>query len=308
MTKEPIKVHQVLIALFVLLSGSLSMVTGADIFPDKALDRAVRKEVFDKRGNQKPLTLDDLAKVSRVVGKGEKIVSLEGLQHCHSILDIDLENNEISDCSPLRDLKLVQKLTLSGNKIETIEPLKELTSLQYLDVSRNNIQDLEPIRAMRNLRSLYFEENQIRSLAPLEPCKKLWSVYGSNNPIENFSALSTLSNVDTLQLNETGLIELKSLGLSERAFEEGHTKLRNLELRDNSVTDLSPLVEFGESQKAAEVATKMATHKAGPLIQHPKSLSGFKIDLTGNPLSELAKTEQLPKLRKLLIFVELNQK
>jgi Leucine-rich repeat (LRR) protein len=208
----------------------------------------------------------------------------------------------------LRDLKLVQKLTLSGNKIETIEPLKELTLLQYLDVSRNKIQDLEPIRAMRNLRSLYFEENQIRSLAPLEPCKKLWSVYGSKNPIENFSAFSTLSNVDTLQLNETGLADLKSLGLSERAFAEGQTKLRNLELRENSVTDLSPLVEMGESNKATEIATEMANQKAGPLIQRPKPLSSLKIDLTGNPLSKLAKTEQLPKLRKSLIFVELNQK
>jgi Leucine-rich repeat (LRR) protein len=291
MAKEPFKLRKVLIALFVLLNGSLSMVTGADIFPDKALDRAVRKEVFDKRGNQKPLTLDDLAKISRVVGKGEKIVSLEGLQHCHSLLDIDLENNEIADCSPLRELKLVQKITLSGNKIETIEPLKELTSLQYLDVSRNKIKDLEPIRAMRNLRSLYFEENQIRSLAPLEQCKKLWSVYGSKNPIENFLPLSTLPNVDTLQLNQTGLADLSRIGLFGSAFEEGRTKLKNLELRDNQITDLSLLVEMGGANK-----------------QRSKSLSNLEIDLTGNPLSDSARTEQIPKLQSFNVFVELNQK
>jgi internalin A len=291
MAKEPFKLRKVLIALFVLLNGSLSMVTGTDIFPDKALDRAVRKEVFDKRGNQKPLTLDDLAKVSRLVGKGEKIVSLEGLQHCRALLDIDLENNEISDCSPLRDLKLVQKLTLSGNKIETIEPLKELISLQYLDVSRNKIQDLEPIRAMRNLRSLYFEENQIRSLAALEPCKKLWSIYGSKNPIEDFSALSTLSNVDTLQLNETGLVDVSRIVLLESAFEEGRTKMKNLELRDNHITDLSLLVDMMGASK-----------------QRSKSLSNLKIDLTGNPLSDSARTEQIRKLQSFNVFVELNQK
>jgi len=291
MAKEPFKLRKVLIALFVLLNGSLSMVTGTDIFPDKSLDRAVRKEVFDKRGNQKPLTLDDLAKVSRLVGNGEKIVSLEGLQHCRSLLDIDLENNEISDCSPLRDLKLVQKLTLSGNKIETIEPLKELISLQYLDVSRNKIQDLEPIRAMRNLRSLYFEENQIRSLAALEPCKKLWSIYGSKNPIEDFSALSTLSNVDTLQLNETGLVDVSRIVLLGSAFEEGRTKMKNLELRDNHITDLSLLVDMMGASK-----------------QRSKSLSNLKIDLTGNPLSDSARTEQIRKLQSFHVFVELNQK
>ncbi len=291
MAKEPIKLRQLLIALFVLLNGSLSMAIGADIFPDKALDRAVRKEVFAKRDNEKPLTLDDLAKVSRVVGKGEKIASLEGLQHCHSLLDIDLDNNKITDCSPLRELKLVQKLSLAGNEIETIETLEELTSLQYLDVSRNKIQDLEPIRSMQNLRSLYFEENQIRSLAPLESCKKLWSIYGSKNPIEDFSALSTLSNVDTLQLNKTGLVDLRRIGLLGSAFEEGRTKLKNLELRDNQITDLNLLVETGEvSQKRS------------------KSLSNLKIDLTGNPLSDSARTEQIPKLQSFNVFVELSQK
>jgi internalin A len=291
MTLEPPKLRQVLIALFLWFNGSLSMVLGADIFPDKALDRAVRKEVFGKRGNEKPLTLDDLAKVSRVIGKGEKIVSLEGLQHCHSLLDIDLDNNKITDCSPLRELKLVQKLSLSGNEIETIEPLEELTSLQYLDVSRNRIQDLEPIRSMQNLRSLYFEENKIRSLAPLESCKKLWSIYGSKNPIEDFSAFSTLSNVDTLQLNKTGLVDLRSIGLFGSAFEEGRTKLKNLELRDNRITDLNLLVEMGEASQ-----------------KRSKSLSNLKIDLTGNPLSDSARTEQIPKLQSFNVFVELSQK
>jgi len=290
------KRYQMWIALLVLFSGSRSVVVAEDIFPDKALDMVIRREVFAKRGNQESLTLEDLAKVSRVAGKGKKIASLEGLQHCRFLLDIDLENNEISDCTPLRDLKLVQKLTLSGNKIETIEPLKELASLQYLDVSRNAIQDLEPIRKMRILRSLYFEENQIRSLAPLEPCKKLWSIYGSKNPIEDFSALSTLSNVDTLHLNETRLSVLTSTGLSERAVEKGHTKLRNLSLRDNLISDLSLLVNIQDSF--------IAEQRAGALFKKPKPLSLFRIDLTGNPLSEISTTEQLPKLRKLFFFIE----
>jgi len=294
------KRYQMWIALLVLFSGLRSVVVAEDIFPDKSLDLVVRREVFAKRGNQEPLTIEDLAKVSRFAGKGKKIASLEGLQHCRFLLDIDLENNEISDCTPLRDLKLVQKLTLSGNKIETIEPLKELASLQYLDVSRNAIQDLEPIRKMRILRSLYFEENQIRSLAPLEPCKKLWSIYGSKNPIEDFSALSTLSNVDTLHLNETGLSDLTSTGLSVRAFEKGHTKLRNLSLRDNLISDLSLLVNIQDSL--------IAGRKASPPFKIRTSLGFFWVDLTGNPLSEFSTNEQLPKLRKNRFNVKFEEK
>jgi Leucine-rich repeat (LRR) protein len=294
------KFLQSTIALVFLWSGVPTVAISEGIFPDKALDAAVRREVFAKRNNQAPLTLDDLTKVSRLVGKGKNIQSLEGLQHCPFLLDVDLENNQISDCSPLQSLKFIQKLTLAGNKIDSIEHLKGLTSLQYLDISRNNVEDLEPIRGMQSLRSIYFEENKIRSLAPLEPCKNLWSIYGSKNPIENFSALSTLSNVDTLHLNQTGLSNLASTGLSERAVEKGHTKLKNLVLRDNLISDLSLLVNIGESQKAAR--------NAGPPFQPPKRLIGLKIDVTGNPLTEAAKIDQLPRLTKLLIQVEFTKK
>ena len=37
-------------------------------FPDKALEEAVRREVFEKRYNKQPITKDDVANISRVVG------------------------------------------------------------------------------------------------------------------------------------------------------------------------------------------------------------------------------------------------
>ncbi|MGC6447968.1 MAG: hypothetical protein ACON5J_16185, partial [Rubripirellula sp.] len=71
------------------------------LFPDKALEAAVRAVVFDKRFNQDPLTKDDVAKIPHVIGRGKGIKSLEGLQHCVSLMKIDLEDNEISDLKPI---------------------------------------------------------------------------------------------------------------------------------------------------------------------------------------------------------------
>lgn len=151
-----------------VLAGWTCSLRAEDAFPDKGLEAAIRQEVFAKRYNNEPITADDVKSISRVVGKGKKIESLEGLQHCKAIMEIDLENNAISDLGPMRELKLLQSLNLAGNKIESIEALAELKGLQYLELSRNKVKSIEPLKAMTNMRSLYLTDNQVESLHPYQ--------------------------------------------------------------------------------------------------------------------------------------------
>jgi internalin A len=51
------------------------------IFPDKALEAAVRKQVFAKRDNQEVLTAEDVATVSIIEGKKAGIKDLTGLEN-----------------------------------------------------------------------------------------------------------------------------------------------------------------------------------------------------------------------------------
>jgi hypothetical protein len=60
--------HALLTLFFVTISTAL---WAQDLFPDKALEAAVRAEVFAKRYNQEPLTVDDVKTISQVVGKGK---------------------------------------------------------------------------------------------------------------------------------------------------------------------------------------------------------------------------------------------
>ena len=68
-------------SFFLLIPAALAQ----DLFPDKALEAAVRREVFEKRYNAEPLTLDDVKSISQVVAKGKGIKSLEGLQNCKAL-------------------------------------------------------------------------------------------------------------------------------------------------------------------------------------------------------------------------------
>jgi Leucine-rich repeat (LRR) protein len=252
------------------------------VFPDRGLEAAVRQEVFAKRYNQEPLTVEDVKNISRVAGKKRNIVSLEGLQHCQAVLEIDLENNAIVDVVPLRDLKKVQSLNLAGNQIETIEPLAELNKLQYLELSRNRLSTIEPVSQMTNMRSLYLSDNQIRSLKPISNLKKVWSLYAARNPLEDLSAIRELKWLETLDLSATGLSDLKAL--------DGLGEIKRLALSKNKIESLEPLVVLCE------------TDAAGP----KRFASYLRFDIRENPLSEIAKTKQLPRLRELGVRVTLD--
>src|SRR6185295_10436730 len=53
-----------------------------ELFPDKALERAVRKSVYEKRDNDKPLVESDLGNISIIQASNMGISGLAGLEKC----------------------------------------------------------------------------------------------------------------------------------------------------------------------------------------------------------------------------------
>lgn len=215
-----------------------------DLFPDKALEAAVRREVFEKRYNTEPITAEDVKNISQVVGKGKGIKNLEGLQHCKALMKIDFEKNEIEDLSPLRELKLLQSIDLASNKIKSIEPLSGLTALQYLHIANNALEDLTPLAGMVKLQSLYAGGNQFKKLEPIQPLKKLWSLDVSGSPIEDLAVAAELKGLQT--------VNLKGCGVKSLDFTKALRELRLLILNDNASVDLSALADACEADAAKD--------------------------------------------------------
>ena len=231
---------------FVYAIAPNSPLNAQDLFPDKALEAAVRWEVFEKRYNSEPIKAEDVKNISQVVARGKGVKSLEGLQHCKSLMKIDLANNEISDLSPIADLKQLQSIDLSGNQIENIAPLAGLKQSQYLQLSKNKIVDLAPIKDLTNLNSLYLNDNQIKSLEHVAALKKLWTLQAAGNPLENTSAVAELRGLKTLNLNGCGLKKVE--------FLKGIKELSLLMLDKNPIESLDPLVEVCEADTARRFA------------------------------------------------------
>jgi Leucine-rich repeat (LRR) protein len=112
---------------------------------------------------------------------------------------------------------------------------------------------------------------------------KLWSLYLDGNEVEDLGPLSSLDALSSLDLRENRVANLTPLKNSKQ--------WKYLFLNGNKVTDLKVLVEMGTKDKSSE-------ERFAPF---------WTIDLSGNPLTNQAKTRQLPQLRqvaKKVIFKE----
>ena len=80
------------------------------IFPDKQLETAVRKFVFDKRDNDKPITEADVANLSTIQGVVMGIKDLTGLEKCRSLASLDLAKNAITNLGPIAELTFIDRM------------------------------------------------------------------------------------------------------------------------------------------------------------------------------------------------------
>jgi internalin A len=249
------------------------MVNPAITFVDPALEAAVRAEVFAKRRNQEPLTIDDVKNISRVVGPDKAIKSLVGLEHCTDLMLIDLGNNEITDLTPIANLKKLQSVSLAHNKIVDLKPLENLTAMQLLDVSDNEVSDLAPLSGMFNLRTLYVANNQLTTLQPISELTKMWSLDASQNQIVDLTPLAKLTWLTSLNLDQnkiTALDPLKSI-----------KDLDLLIVSKNQITDFGTLVSMCEEDAKGE-------RKFSPYLD---------VYLDGNPIDDKQKSELTKTLK-----------
>jgi len=244
------------------------------IFPDKNLEAVVRRNVFEKRDNDEPLTAEDVENISTIEGKGKAVRDLRGLEKCISLALLDLDNNDIADIDPISELKNLQSINLARNRIGDLTALAKLERLQYLHLAHNRIVDVEPISGLKNLRSLYLSDNKIKDLQPLAELEKVWSLYLDNNQVKSLKPIAKMKWLSSLDLRQNRLKDLEPLS--------SLTELKYLAIEKNQISDLSTLLRMAEKDAASE-------QRFAPF---------WRIYLADNPLSDEAKA-QLKKIQKL---------
>jgi internalin A len=243
------------------------------IFPDKRLEAAVRKFVFDKRDNDKPITEADVANLSTIQGTGMGIKDLSGLEKCRSLASLDLAKNAITNLGPIAELASIQYLNLANNQIGDVAPLSKIVALQYIELSNNQVKDLKPLAGLTNMASLYLSNNQVSDISPITAFRRLSSLYLDKNKltsvkgVENFKWLSSLSLNDNQLTDVTPIASLNSLYF--------------LFLERNKIKDITPL--FDATKKDSEGEKRFSPY--------------INIFISGNPLNSTAK-RQLSQMKE----------
>jgi internalin A len=269
-----LKIHAWLLVLAVSFVTARAADEAPPLFPDKNLEKAVRKHVFEKRDNDKPLVEADISTLSTIKADGMGITNLAGLEKCVSLASLELAKNKIKDLSPLKDLKIVQFLTLNDNQIEDITPLGGMKSLQYLELSRNKVKNIEPLTNCTNFASLYVSQNQITDLTPAFKLKRLATLYADGNKIKSIEGVNQLKYLTSLSLSDNEISDLKPL--------VGMTSMYSgLYLERNKIKDLAPLVEM---------ARKDTERRSAPFL---------RVYLKGNPLSGTSKSGHIKQLEEI---------
>lgn len=270
------------VAACIAATATPSLLWSADatpLFPDPALEAAVRHAVIAKRDSKDPLTVDDVKTLSVLQIRDKAVKDLRGLDKCVALLQFDLVGSEVSDLAPLRPLVNLQSLTLSRNKIKDISPLSGMTKLQYLELSGNLVSDLAPVAQMTAMNSLYVSGNQIANLAPVAGLTRLWSLYADGNPVVDVTPLAGLKSLSSLDLRRTKVKDLAPLAPL--------TSLSFILLDGAPLADLAPLIAMAKKDQAGD-------KRFAPYL---------RVSLIGSPAA--AKAAQIAELRKLVHTVTL---
>ena len=270
-------------------------------FADPVLEAKVREYLKRPEGE---LTTEDVKDVQNLnLGNedegADKITDLSGLEAFESLFSLSAFNNEIEDLTPLSGLKRLQYLDFGGNRISDLSPLRDLHlgglglwgnqisdlyplegqhDIEWLSLDGNQITDLLPIAGMTGLNNLTLGDNEISDISVLANLKNLQYLNLGTNHISDLSALKGLDLVELYlwenQVSDLTPLEnmrnLERLGLDNNRIADvsalsGMTKLQNLHLGGNEITDFGPIADIydGIAEKDFELDARTLMLKRG---------------------------------------------
>lgn len=279
------------------------------VFRDAALEIEVRLALKNPAGE---LTDQQLSMLDTLVAGGVfgKVSSLEGIERCsnlqclnmslHNLSDItpvaqlknlaelELDQNRIlTDISPLAGLTELRKLNLQANRVSDINPLRNLAKLTFLNLMTNPITDVSVLKNMIELDELWLDSSRIVSASVIAGFIKLRILWMTDCDLSDVSFLADLSNLHLLHLGGNHIMDISSL--------VNCTQLERLYLDRNNIVDISALEKLTNLNVLDLQRNNISNIK--PLVNNKGFGEGDGIFLTRNPLDSISVNKYIPELR-----------
>ena len=225
--------------------------------PDTNL-RTLIAEALGKTPNA-PITVQEMKGLRRIEDAYSRgIRDLTGLQFATNLSRLVIENDEVSDISPIAGLINLKELSFENNPISDLSPVKGLTNLTWLEFDRAQVSDISPVRGLTKLTHLEFHRNQVSDISPVTNLTNLVHLDFRHSLVSDISPVRRLINLVHLDFGDSlvsdlspvaGLTNLKVLGCWENNISDfsplaGLTNLVNTDVSNNFASDLSPLARL----------------------------------------------------------------
>ena len=218
----------------------------------------------------------------------ELVPEIKKLTNLNELL---LDQNLISDITPLSELTNLQGLSLFYNQIKDISPLAKLTRLEYLNVDSNQISDITPIKDLTKLTGLSICKNPISDISLLAGLKNLTFLEAGSINNTDITPLSGLTGLTDLYLYDNGISDVTPLS--------SLTNLTFLSLPANQISDISPLAGLTNL-----VSLDLHDNRVGDITPLSDHIKLEYLDLSRSPISENDITALKAKLPNCEIIFE----
>lgn len=190
--------------------------TNLDFFEN--VDTLVTDLVFNNNNLNDISGLSDLVNTNGAMSdlyfNNNSITSLVGLENISVLNGLHLENNNISDLTPIKNLSFDQ-IYLGNNNLTDISLLNIDSNTRWVELQNNNISDISVFSGFNNYTIIDLSNNNISDFSPLSSYTSVGNLTLSGNPANNLSGLENLETVSSLYIqfmpNLTNLDELSNL-------------------------------------------------------------------------------------------------
>ena len=230
----------------------------------KELESLKEISLRDEKNNPilKSTSLKDTPEFKFIQTHGIK--NLLGLENAVNLEKLDLNENEISDLSPIAKLNKLTKLSLIRNRISDLRPLSELTNLEYVDLYANKIVDISPLAKLTNLKHLDLHNNNDQTGDPVHP-----TISGG---IKDISVVKNLTKLEILSLGSNNITDITPI--------KNLSSIKDLVLAGNHISDYSGLEQYIADRVAKQQEGEGSISFAGQRINYDKT-----VDVSGSTVS-----------------------
>jgi len=152
--------------------------------------------------------LIDLKRIETLIINNTRIFDLEPLTNMTKLKNLTITNTKtLESLSGIENFKRLEYVDLSNNGLIDVKQLGSLNRLTEIVLNNNKISDITELKSLPQLKKLHVEQNKIdfNKTSEFEGFKSLQELYIKTNNICRTEALSTLENLEFLDISDNNL-------------------------------------------------------------------------------------------------------